>query len=101
MEVPNTARRHSQCEYSVRSGRRGSESERQRGTRCEVEVRGRGRVGGRVLGSGLGRHQEIESRFREHPPPPSDPDRDLGGQLLGFLTLEVHFSPDPARRGEG
>ena len=56
---------------------------------------------GRVLGSGLGRHQEIESRFRENTPPPSEPDRDLGGQLLGFLTLEVHFSPDPARRGEG
>ena len=57
---------------SVRSGRRGVG----RGIGYENWVP---RSGSDRVGSGLKRVQEIQCRFRENTPP-SDPDRDLGGQ---------------------
>ena len=50
---------------------------------------------GSGVGSGLERHQEIQYRFRENTPP-SDPDRDLGGQ-----PTPTPRRPDPAPRAEG
>ena len=63
---------------SVRSGRRGVG----RGLGYEVEVRGRGRVGGREqgrVGSGTSSGNSVTFPGKH---PPSDPDRDLGGQPL-------------------
>ena len=54
-----------------------------------IEVRGRGRVG---VESGLRRHQEIESRFRENHPPPG-----AGGGcyrvLGGVIRIRILMSP--------
>jgi hypothetical protein len=55
-----------------------------------IEVRGRGRVG---VGSGLRRHQEIESRFRENNPPPG-----AGGVVIEFggVVIRIRILMYPA-----